>query len=395
MADETIDPELMATTARRVRREIDRRRDALVDRLGRFVRLETPTTEKSSLDRFARMLAAECKTVGAKACDIAQPGAGNHVVAHFNSPHRARPILILGHYDTVYPLGTLARTPFRVRGGRATGPGTLDMKSGLVIVLAAMEALRAVGTAPAGPVICLFTSDEETGSHHSRALIERHALASRAALVIEPAAGLDGRLKTARKGTGEIELIAYGRQAHAGLHPELGVNAIDELAMQIVRVRSFNDARAGTTVNAGVISGGTRSNVIPDRAGVMIDLRVARRNRMGPLERRFRALRPILPGARLEIQGGFSRPPMERTPAVAALFRHARRLGSACGIRLEEAAVGGASDGNFTAALGLPTLDGLGGVGDGAHSPSEFVFVKSIAERAVLLAMLLAFFPEA
>lgn len=394
MPDKKMEQETISAMARRLRHELDGRRDALANRLGRFVRIETPTTDKPSLDRFARLLAAECKAAGATARIIGQAKAGNHVLARFGSSRRGRPILILGHYDTVYPLGTLARMPFRVRGGRAAGPGTFDMKSGLVIALAAMEGLRAVSTVPAAPVICLFTSDEETGSHHSRALIERYALASRAALVLEPAAGREGKLKTARKGTGEIELIAHGKQAHAGLHPELGVNAIDELAMQIVRVRSLNDARSGTTVNAGVISGGTRSNVIPDCAGVKIDVRVARRKLADRLLRRFRALRPILPGARLEIRGGFSRPPMERTPAVASLFRHARQLGSVCGLPLEEASVGGASDGNFTAALGLPTLDGLGGVGDGAHSPDEFVFVRSITERALLLAMLLVFFPE-
>jgi glutamate carboxypeptidase len=394
MPDNTILPETLTAMARRVRGELAQRRAILLDRLARFVRAESPSTDKRSLDRFARLLAGECKRAGADVRILSQSKAGNHVLARFGSPRRWRPILILGHYDTVYPLGTLARTPFRVRAGRAVGPGTFDMKSGLVIAISAIEALNGAGIRLAAPVNCLFTSDEEIGSHHSRHPIEGYARASRAALVLEPAAGLDGKLKTARKGTGQIELIVHGKQAHAGLDPAAGVNAINELALQLERIRAFNDPRTGTTVSAVIVEGGSRANVIPDRARAEFDVRVAHSDLAPPLERRFRDLQPILPGARLEIRSRFSRPPMERTPAVAALFAHTRRLGSVLGMQLEEASVGGASDGNFTAALGLPTLDGLGGVGDGAHSSGEFVFVKSLVERAALLAMLLAFFPK-
>lgn len=394
MTDRKFASVIQAVTARRIRRQLERRRVAILARLARFARAESPSTDKIALDRFARLLAAECRLAGAKARVVARAGAGNHVLARFGASRRGRPILILGHFDTVYPLGALARTPFRVRAGRAVGPGVLDMKSGLVIALAAIEVLRDVGVEPSSPVICLFTSDEETGSHSSRALIESCARNARVALVLEPAAGLGGKLKTARKGTGEIEITVHGKQAHAGLNPEMGVNAIEELALQLARIRSFGDGKAGTTVSIGVVEGGTRSNVIPELARAAIDLRVARRELAAPLERRFRALRPILPGAKLEIRGGFSRPPMERTEAVAQLLAHARRLGALLGLRLQEASVGGGSDGNFTAALGLPTLDGLGGVGLGAHSSEEFVFVKSLTERAALLALLLAFLPD-
>jgi glutamate carboxypeptidase len=394
MATRNPAPAVEPATARKLLRELKSRNASLVERLGRLVRVESPSTDKAALDRFARLLAGECRRSGATVRLFRQKQAGDHVLARFDAPRRGRPILIVGHYDTVYQLGTLARMPFRVRAGRAWGPGTIDMKSGLVMALAAVEALRSVRVPLAAPVLCLFTSDEETGSHHSRALIERFARQSRAVLVLEPAAGIVGKLKTARKGTGEIELIVHGKSAHAGLNPEEGVNAIDELALQIERIRGFNNRAAGTTVSTGIVEGGTRTNVVPDHARAVIDLRVARRELAAPLERRFRALRPVLAGAKLEIRGGFSRPPMERTPGVASLFAHAQSLGVLLGMPMGETAVGGGSDGNFTAALGIPTLDGLGGVGSGAHSPGEFVFVRSLAERAALLALLLATIPD-
>jgi glutamate carboxypeptidase len=381
-------------TARRIAAALARQRRALLERLERFVHLESPSTDKGALDRFSRLLTAECRSAGAKVERFPQKHAGDHILARFPAPGRGRPILILGHYDTVYPLGALDRNPFRIRAGRIAGPGTLDMKAGLAMALAAVESLAGAGVPPAGPVHCLFTSDEEIGSRHSRKLIERFARGARAVLVLEPAAGLGGKLKTARKGTGEIELVVHGKSAHAGLNPEEGVNAIHELAAQVDRIRAFNNPAKGATVSAGVVEGGTRTNVIPELARAVFDLRVTRLEDAAPIERRFAALRPVLRGAKLEIHGGFNRPPMERTPAVAALFRHCKSLGDLLGLHLEETAVGGASDGNFTAALGIPTLDGLGGVGAGAHSPTEFVFLRSLTERAALLALLLATIPE-
>jgi len=288
----------------------------------------------------------------------------------------------------VYNAGTITRMPFRVSRGRAWGPGTFDMKGGLVIALYAMDALAAAGCLPEKRVVFLWTSDEEIGSKSSRAAIEREARRSDAVLVLEPAAGLDGRVKTGRKGVGEIELIATGRAAHAGLNPEDGINAIEEIALQIVRISRWNQPRRGITVNAGVIEGGTRTNVIPERARVLVDLRAARGEDTRALERKFRALRPILPGAKLEIRGGFNRPPMKRKMS-AALYAKARALSKEMGITLGEAFVGGGSDGNFTAALGVPTLDGLGAVGEGAHSPRENIVVRALPERAALLAGLL------
>ena len=364
----------------------------MVRLLGKFVRAESPSLDKAAVDRFGRLVAAEWRKRGARVQFLRQRHRGDHVRGEW-WPGTSKPkgqILLLGHMDTVYDVGTLARMPFRIHGGRAYGPGTFDMKGGLVIALFALDALRRAGLAPRKRVVCLWTTDEEIGSESSRAFIEHEAKRSDAVLVLEPASGLDGRVKTARKGVGDVEIIVTGRAAHAGLNPEAGVNAVHELALQIARVMKFGDARQGRTVNVDVVEGGTRSNVIAERARAMVDLRVSHSRDAGPLERKFRSLRPILRGAKLEVCGGISRPPMERTQAVERLFRHAQQLAGAMGVVLGESFVGGGSDGNFTAALGVPTLDGLGAAGEGAHSPGECVLVGKLPERVALVAGLLA-----
>ena len=358
--------------------------------LGRFVRAESPSTDNASVDRFGKIVAAEWKRRGARVT-LVRPGArGNHVRAEWKPRGRSArgQVLVLGHLDTVYDLGTLARMPFRLSQGRAYGPGTFDMKGGLVIALFAVDALQATGRVPGKRIVFLWTSDEEIGSGTSRALIEREARRSDAVLVLEPASGPHGNLKTARKGVGEIEIIANGRAAHAGLNPEDGINAIEEIALQIARISHWNRPGRGITVNAGLIEGGTRTNVIPEEARVTVDVRAASASDARELERKFRALRPILPGARLEIRGGISRPPMERKIS-ADLYGTARKLAKEIGLTLGEAFVGGGSDGNFTAALGVPTLDGLGAVGESAHGANENVLVRALPERAALLAGLL------
>ena len=363
------------------------RERAMTRLLGRFVRAESPSFDKAAVDRFGRIVASEWKRRGATITLLRQRERGNHMRAewHPSGNRTAAQILVLGHLDTVYDAGTITRMPFRVSRGRAWGPGTFDMKGGLVIALYAMDALAAVGCMPEKRIVFLWTPDEEIGSESSRAAIEREAKRSDAVLVLEPAAGLDGRVKTGRKGVGEVELIATGRAAHAGLNPEDGINAIEEIAFQIARISRWNQPRRGITVNAGVIEGGTRTNVIPERARVLVDLRAARVDDMRALERKFRALRPILPGAKLEVRGGFNRPPMERKMS-AALYSRARALSKEMGLTLGEAFVGGGSDGNFTSALGVPTLDGLGAIGEGAHSPRENIIVRALPERAALLA---------
>jgi glutamate carboxypeptidase len=304
------------------------------------------------------------------------------------SADNTAPILVLGHLDTVYAIGTLAKTPFRVRGGRAIGPGTFDMKSGLAIALHAVDALRALKLRPRRPIVFLWTSDEEIGSRSSRAAVEREARASSAVLVLEPAAGERGDLKTARKGVGEVTLEVTGRSSHAGLAPERGVNAVLELALQIARLQRFNRPKRGVSVSAGVIAGGTRANVIPDRATAQVDLRAPNVREMRALERKLRALRPILRGAKLAVRGGFNRPPLEARMSKA-LYARAARLARQMGLSIGARAVGGGSDGSFAAAIGVPTLDGMGGVGGGAHSPEEFVLLRSLPERAALLAAML------
>jgi glutamate carboxypeptidase len=279
--------------------------------------------------------------------------------------------------------------PFRVASGKAFGPGTFDMKAGIVQALFALEALQQSKIPFRKRLVFLWTSDEEIGSESSRSRIETDARRSDAVFVMEPSLGPRGLVKTSRKGVGEVRLIVHGRAAHAGLAPENGVNAIHELAAQIARIEKWNDLRRGLTVNADIIEGGSRANVIADRAKATLDLRAWQRSDMRALEKRLHSLKPIHRGAKLEIHGGFDRPPMERKYG-SALFTRAKSLAKQMGFSLGEAAAGGGSDGNFTAALGIPTLDGLGAVGDGAHSAHEHVLVETMPQRAALLAALLA-----
>ena len=368
-----------------------KRESAMARLLGKFVRAESPSLDKAAVDHFGGIVAAEWRRRGARVTLLRQRERGDHIRADWN-PRGIRAggqILVLGHLDTVYGRGTLARMPFRLSRGRAYGPGAFDMKGGLVIALFAVDALAAARRLPAKRVVFLWTSDEEIGSGTSRAVIEREARRSDAVLVLEPASGLDGGVKTGRKGVGEVEIVATGRAAHAGLNPEDGINAINEIALQIARISRWNSPGRGITVSAGVIEGGTRTNVIPEKARVVVDVRAVRAGDMRALERKFRALRPILRGAKLQILGGFNRPPMERKTS-AALYAKARSLARQMGLRLREAYVGGGSDGNFTAALGVPTLDGLGAVGENAHSHAENILVRALPERSALLAGLLA-----
>jgi glutamate carboxypeptidase len=368
------------------------RQSAMTGLLGRFVRAESPTDVKAAVDRFGRLLATEWRRRGARVTVIPQRRAGNHLQVVWPAPTAAqsrRDILVLGHMDTVYDLGTLRTMPFRQARGRAFGPGAFDMKGGLVIALFAADALQKAGWRPARRVVFLWTSDEETGSASSRALIEKAARRSDAVLVLEPAAGLNGRLKTRRKGVGKAELIITGRAAHAGLNPQSGVNAVHEMALQAARMAKLTDLRRGITVSPTLATGGTRSNVIPASARLTIDLRAERQADMRRIESQLKSLRPILPGAKIKVRGGFSRPPLEREMSQA-LFVRAQQAAQALGLSVREASAGGGSDGNFTAALGVPTLDGLGAVGEAPHSPNENVVLNALPERAALLAVLLA-----
>ncbi len=386
--------------------------------LGQAVEIESPSGSKRDVDRLASFFANQFKRHNGKVRVLGHATAGSAVCAEFwgNSvaalyEHRAitavqplrassdrrhrrlitrsvKPILLLGHLDTVWDLGTLSRMPFRIRNGRAYGPGILDMKSGIVCGLWAIRTLRALKLRPHGPVRFFLNSDEEVSSIAFRTEILAEAKRAKAVLVLEPAAA-GGALKTARKGVGEFRITVHGRSAHAGVNPASGVNAISELARQLLRIENFARAGRGLTLNVGVIEGGTRSNVIPERASAAVDVRIPRLRDREMIERKVYGLKPIHPEAHLEITGGINRPPMERVRAVA-LFRQARELGRELGMELQEAFTGGGSDGNFTASLGIPTLDGLGGVGDGAHALHEHVVIRELPHRAALLAALLA-----
>jgi glutamate carboxypeptidase len=357
--------------------------------LQQTVEIESPSNSKLGIDRLARFLTEEFRQCAGKVRLLRHPVAGSAVSAEFwGGKLNQKPILLLGHLDTVWEIGTLAQMPFRVRGGRAFGPGILDMKSGIVIGLWAIRALQALGISPTGPIHFFLNSDEEVSSVAFRREILAEARGARAVLVLEPAAA-DGALKTARKGVGEFKITVHGRCAHAGVDPAAGVNAITELARQLRRVEVMARPRQGLTVNVGRIEGGTRSNVVPERATAWIDVRIPRLRDRVIIEHQVRRLKPCHPEARLEIEGGINRPPLERKMA-AALFRKARALGRAMGMDVTETSTGGGSDGNFTAALGVPTLDGLGAVGDGAHARHEHILIPELPRRAALLAGLLA-----
>jgi glutamate carboxypeptidase len=363
---------------------------AMLSTLKKFVLAESPSLEKAAADRCCGLIAAEWRKRGARVDCLRQKHRGDllHITCW---PSKSRPqgqLLVLGHYDTVYASGTLVKMPFRVAGRKAYGPGTFDMKAGIVQALFALDALKRSAHPSRKRVIFLWTSDEEIGSECSRRIIETEARRSDAVFVLEPAFGPRGQLKTARKGVGEAEIIVHGRASHAGLAPEQGINAIHELSRQIARLESWSNPRQGVTINAGIVEGGTRVNVIPECARATIDLRALRIQDMRHLERRLRTLRPFLPGARIEILGGFNRPPLERKMS-AGLFVRAKSLAAEMGLSLEECTAGGGSDGNLTAALGIPTLDGLGAVGDGAHSTREHVLIDTMPARAALLAALL------
>ena len=353
----------------------------LLDFIEALVAIESPSDDPVAVNRCGVALAARLEAIGGSVARIAATSAGDHLRASFG--RGGRQILMLGHFDTVWPVGTLPRMPIKREGGRLHGPGIFDMKAG--IGLAAL-ATRAVVDQIAGTrVVMLWTTDEEIGSGTSRELIEAEAARSDAVLVFEPSLP-GGALKTSRKGVGQFELVTRGISAHAGLEPGKGVSAIREMARQVLAIDALQDPASGVTVTVGVVSGGTRANVVPAEARAVIDARAVTRADATRLEEAMRALQPQLPGARVEVSGGFDRPPLERTADVMRLFAVARQVAAELGIELGEGSAGGGSDGNFTAALGVPTLDGFGAVGDGAHALHEHVEIEALVPRAATIA---------
>lgn len=362
---------------------------ALLDRIRRLVEIESPSDDKPAVDRCADAAAAMAAALGAKVRRHRQRQAGDVLEVRFGPARRAaratQPLMLLGHLDTVWPLGTLKTMPFRTAEGRIWGPGTLDMKVGVAMALTALEALHA-NSALQRPVILLLSGDEEVGSAASRPIIEKLARECAAVFVLEPAQAPAGAYKTARKGVGNYTLRVEGVASHAGVDFERGHSAIHELAWQLEKVRSFTEPDRGLTVNPGIVRGGTRTNVIAAQAEAEIDVRIARMTDAARIDRRFRGLRVRDRACVLHVAGGINRPPMERSRGTVALFHRAATLAAQLGFRLTEASTGGGSDGNFTAALGVPTLDGMGAVGEGAHASHESVFLKDLIPRTALLA---------
>jgi len=363
----------------------------MVADLTRLVEMESPTDNKSALDRLGEHLAARLQHLGAQVEVFPQAQAGDHLRARWESGDAEGDggLLLLCHMDTVWDMGTLAERPVVIRDGRLFGPGAFDMKGGIVIALWAIRVLRGLKIMPKRRVTLLLTSDEETGSKTSRPIVEMEALQHDAVLVLEPAQPPNAALKTWRKGVGAYQVRTTGVSAHAGAAHDQGVNAIEELAHQVVAIQALTDYTAGTTVNVGVVSGGTRGNVVPQSAWARVDVRVMNQAEADRLDRSLRSLQPHLKGASVEVTGGINRPPMVRTAAGVSLFQEAAEIASELGFSVTETGTGGGSDGNFTAALGVPTLDGLGVVGDGGHAQHENAVISSLPERAALLAGLL------
>jgi glutamate carboxypeptidase len=356
----------------------------------KLVEIESPSYDKKAVDILGQALAEEFTRIGAQVSFHKQLQFGDHLQASFKTAGNIPSVLLIGHMDTVWDLGTLKSMPCRAGDGRIWGPGVLDMKAGIVQMIFALRALRDVHGAPPGNVEVLLVSDEEVGSLSSRTLTESVARTARVVFVLEPSQGLEGALKTARKGVGDYTVKVTGKASHSGVDFRAGISAITELAHQIGVIEKFTDLGRGLTVNPGVVRGGTRGNVVAAEAEVEVDVRIQKLADAKVIEKKFRRLKPRNRRSALQVSGGINRPPMERSPEIAAWFSTARKLAQEMGWKLREASTGGGSDGNFTAALGIPTLDGLGAVGEGPHAPNESVLIREMPRRAALLAGLIA-----
>jgi glutamate carboxypeptidase len=373
--------------AQLISRHIEKKSEWIRDTLHELVQHESPSEDRQAVNAAMALAEPVAREQGARVKRHKQREFGDVLELRFGpSRPNQKPVLLLGHLDTVWPIGTLKKMPWRQADGRYWGPGVLDMKAGVVMALAALSTLREMKLAR--PVTLLLNSDEEVGSLISRAITERLALESAAVFVLEPAQGL--AYKTARKGVGNYHVEVTGVGAHSGVDFEKGHSAVLELAKQIQTISGFTNLTRKLTVNCGVIAGGTRSNVVASQAWTEVDVRIAKASDVAYVEKLFRSLRVSDPHCKLTITGGINRPPMERKAGTIALFKKARSLAAELGFELEESATGGGSDGNFTAALGVPTLDGMGAVGDGAHAGHESVVIEHLVPRTALLAAMIA-----
>ena len=374
---------------RRVLNYLQQQREAMVELLQRLVLIESSSDDPAALDRMLAILATEIKSAGMPVRRLPGRASGGLLYArHLLRPARSPFQLLIGHCDTVWPAGTLGTMPLRTESGNLYGPGVFDMKAGLVQMIYALRALSELSLVAPASCKVVINSDEEIGSPDSTPLIRRLARRAERAFILEPAFGKSGKLKTARKAVGSFKLTISGRAAHAGVSPEEGVSAILELSHQLQRLFALNDASRGITVNVGTIAGGTRSNVIAAEVRASIDVRVRTLEDAKAVESAIRGLTPVNPDATLHVDGGLDHPPMEPSERNQALWRLAHETGQRLGLELEQAAVGGASDGNTTSQH-TATLDGLGAVGDGAHAAHEYVELYRLVERAALLVLLL------
>jgi glutamate carboxypeptidase len=367
------------------------RREAILQSIRELVERETKSREESRLNEIASFISGQLREIGGQVELIPQNGYGTHLRARFDFGHdrMEQGVLVVGHLDTVWPVGSLKRLPFRVTPeGRAHGPGIFDMKSGVAILVESLRTIVSQRLATKRPVTLLLTCDEEIGSRTSRPLIEEDAKNAAAALILEPPIS-GGVVKTGRKGIGTFTVRALGRAAHAGLDPEKGVNAIVELAHQTLRLSALNDYGRGVTVSVGLVEGGSALNVVPACASAKVDVRFWTPEDGENLIAAIRGLTPVTAGAKIEVSGGINRPPMPRSEKNIALYEHARALAAELGFELKDEVVGGGSDGNFIAAMGVPTLDGLGVDGAGAHAEHEHIVIDDIPRRAALLTRLM------
>jgi glutamate carboxypeptidase len=365
------------------------RRAAILESIRALVDIESPSHDVESSRRVVDHIVEQARLIDLEIGieRVAADNSGDHLIIRA-FPGTAKSVLLLGHTDTVHPIGTCEQNQTRIEEGKFFGCGIFDMKSGVVLMIEVLRYFAASGERPSRPITILLSCDEEVGSFTGRELVEREARNADACLVFEPSA--QGRVKTGRKGTGMFTVQARGIPAHAGLEPEKGASAILELSRQIERLSSLNKPDAGTTVNVCTVRGGTTSNVIPEYAECAVDVRFTSSDEARRIEDSIRGLSPFDSRVSLEIKGGINRPPLERTTAVVELYEKARTLGASFGYEVGEAQVGGASDGNFVAALGVPVLDGLGIAGDGAHTLHEHILVDDVIKRATLLTLLLA-----
>jgi glutamate carboxypeptidase len=363
--------------------------DNMLATLHELVEIESPSDDRTAVDRVAARVAELIEASGGRPERFPRDRAGDMILGRWPGETADRQILLLCHMDTVWSLGTLAERPVRIKDGRFYGPGAFDMKGGIVIALMALQGLGLLGRHPVAPVLMLCNGDEEIGSPASRAMIEELAAASSLVLCLEPAIP-GGALKTARKGVASYTLRVKGRSAHAGADHAKGINAIEEMAHQILRLQALTDYDSGTTVNVGVIQGGTRSNVIPEACEVKVDVRVTTREEAARMTQVISGLKPVRPGAELTVKGGLGHPPMIRDAVLQRTFEQVRRIGERHGIAVIEGSTGGGSDGSIAAAQGAPTVDGMGAEGDGAHAIDEYVLIESLPVKAALLAAILS-----